>query len=185
MTLSTTHVTAAAATPEGASIRTLIHRGGSAFALLAFTVGLLSGCGGPPVAATEAVSTYDALAEDLLAAADTVRPMDWELQRNSRKIEEPGAEDCRYRPGSWMAGEDLYPAPGQGMDWQPWRDALDPVLEEHGFDAFGRERRRGAQYYVTSDGPHGATVELTVHGDLRISDVRVDATPCEDATLGL
>lgn len=147
---------------------------------------MLAGCGGrTPVPAAEAVATYDALAEDLFSAADTVRPMDWELQRSSRTIEEPGAEDCRYRPGSWSAGENLYPVPGQGMDWQPWRDALDPMLEEHGFEALGRERRRGAWFSLESDGPHGARLQLSAQGELRISDVRVDASPCEDAALGL
>ena len=65
------------------------------------------------------------------------------------------------------------------------RRVLDPVLAEHGVDALGRERRRGALCVVEADGPHGATLQLTAQGGLRISDVRVDAVPCEDATLGL
>lgn len=155
---------------------------GFAASMLAMTV--LSGCGGgSPAPAAEVVATYDSLAEDLLAAAGTVRPLEWEHVRQG--IEEPGAADCRYRPGTWQADETLYTAPGQGMDWRPWRDALDPVLEEHGFDPLGRERRRGAQFFLESDGPHGAHLMLIAQGELRIHDVRVDAAPCEDTTIGL
>ncbi|MGP9538950.1 hypothetical protein ACT3SP_13130 [Brachybacterium sp. AOP43-C2-M15] len=145
---------------------------------------LLTGCGGgEPLAAEDAVAAYEVVSEDVLEALDEVRPLAWE--RRAQEILDPGAEDCRYQAGIWEAGEPLYPEPGQGMDWDPWREALDPVLEEHGFDALGREQRSGAQYWVESEGPHGARLLLDSEGTLRLTDIRVDAEPCEDAALGL
>lgn len=153
-------------------------------ATLALATVLLAGCGGDaPLPPSEAVATYEAVAEDLLAATTSVHAMNWE--RRGQEILEPGAEDCRYRAGVWQADGDLYPVPGQGMDWDPWREALDPVLEEHGFSSLGRERRSGAVTWLEADGEHGARVRLTAQGELRITDIRVDAEPCEDSALGL
>ena len=75
--------------------------------------------------------------------------------------------------------------PGQGLDWDPWREALDPVLEAHGFSSLGRERHSGAVTWLEADGEHGARVRLTAQGELRITGIRVDAEPCEDSALGL
>ncbi|AXK45477.1 hypothetical protein [Brachybacterium saurashtrense] len=77
---------------------------------------LLGGCGGAGTALppSEAVATYDAAAEDLLAAAATVRELRWE--RRGQEIVEPGATDCRYQAGIWDADGALYPEPGQGTD---------------------------------------------------------------------
>ncbi len=153
-------------------------------AALALATVLLAGCGsGDPLPPSEAVATYEAVAEDLLAAATSVREMNWE--RGGQGILEPGAEDCRYQAGIWQSDGSLYPVPGQGMDWEPWREALDPVLEEHGFSSLGRERRSGAVTWLEADGEHGARVRLSAEGELRITDVRVDAEPCEDSALGL
>ena len=153
-------------------------------AALALAAVLLSGCGsGDPLPPLEAVATYEAVAEDLLAATTSVRAMSWE--RGGQEILEPGAEDCRYQAGIWQADGNLYPVPGQGMDWDPWREALDPVLEEHGFSSLGRARHSGAVTWLEADGEHGARVRLTAQGELRITDIRVDAEPCEDSALGL
>ncbi len=153
-------------------------------ATLALATVLLAGCGGDaPLPPSEAVATYEAVAEDLLAATTSVRAMSWE--RRGQEILEPGAEDCRYQAGIWQADGNLYPMPGQGMDWAPWREALDPVLEEHGFSSLGRERRSGAVTRLEADGEHGARVRLNAQGELRITDIRVDAEPCEGSALGL
>lgn len=126
-------------------------------AALALAAVLLSGCGGDaPLPPSEAVATYEAV-----------------------------AENCRYQAGIWQADGNLYPVPGQGMDWDPWREALDPVLEEHGLSSLGRERHSGAVTWLEADGEHGARVRLTAQGELRITDIRVDAEPCEDSALGL
>ena len=146
---------------------------------------VMAGCGGGGAAlpAQEAVAQYDLVAEDVLAALTSVRPLAWE--RGTQGIIEPGAQDCRYRPGIWTADDVLYPEPGQGRDWDPWREALDPVLEEHGFAPLGREQSSGAAYWLESKGPNGSRLQLHIDGELRITDVRVDAEPCEDAALGL
>lgn len=153
-------------------------------ATLALATVLLAGCGGDaPLPPSEAVAAYESVAEDLLSATTSVRAMSWE--RRGQEILEPGAEDCRYQAGIWQADGNLYPVPGQGMDWDPWREALDPVLEEHGFSSLGRERRSGALTWLEADGEHGARVRLTAQGELRITDIRVDAETCEDSTLRL
>lgn len=153
-------------------------------ATLALATVLLAGCGGDaPLPPSEAVATYEAVAEDLLAATTSVRAMSWE--RRGQEILEPGAEDCRYQAGIWQADANLYPVPGQGMDWDPWREALGPVLEEHGFSSLGRERHSGAVSWLEADGEHGARVRLTAQGELQITDIRVDAEACEDSALGL
>lgn len=146
---------------------------------------LVAGCGGSgsPLPAEEAVAHYEDVSADLLGALDAVRPLTWE--HRAQEILEPGAEDCRYQAGIWEADAALYPEPGQGMDWEPWRTAVDPVLEEHGFEALGREQSSGGEYWLESEGPHGARIVLESRGSLRITDVRVDAEPCEDAALGL
>lgn len=146
---------------------------------------LAAGCGGGATAmpAEEAVEHHELVAEELLAAADSVRPLSWE--RRSQEIIEPGAEDCRYQPGVWEADEPLYPEPGQGMDWEPWRAALDPVLEEHGFKALGREQSSGGDLWLEAEGPHGSRLLVHADGVMRLTDVLVDADPCEDTTLGL
>ncbi|AXK45478.1 hypothetical protein [Brachybacterium saurashtrense] len=59
------------------------------------------------------------------------------------------------------------------------------MLEEHGFAPLRRERRSGGVYWVESEGEHGARLLLQADGSLRITDIRVEATPCEDAALGL
>lgn len=146
---------------------------------------LAAGCGGGATAmpAQEAVAHHELVVEEILAAADTVRPLTW--QRSSQQIIEPGAEDCRYQPGVWEADAPLYPEPGQGMAWEPWREALDPVLGQHGFDALSREQSSGGDLWLEAEGPHGSRVLVHAEGTLRLTDVLVDADPCEDATLGL
>lgn len=154
-------------------------------ALLAAALLVMAGCGGGGAAlpAQDAVAQYEVVAEDVLGALTAVRPLAWE--RGAQGVIEPGAQDCRYRPGIWTADDVLYPEPGQGRDWGPWREALDPVLEEHGFTPLGREQSSGAAYWLESKGPSGSRLQLYIDGELRITDVRVDAEPCEDETLGL
>lgn len=79
----------------------------------------------------------------------------------------------------------MYETPGQGIDWEPWREALDPVLQQHGFSSLSREHRSGGVHFLRSRGLHGARLMLESWGKIRITEIRVDADPCEDATLGL
>ena len=135
--------------------------------------------------AEEAVTHHRVVADDLLEAFDSVRPLSWEHRSQKVFVKEPGAEDCRYQAGVWESEEPLYPEPGEGMDWEPWRGAVDPVLEEHGFDPLGREKRSGAELRVESEGPHGARLVLRADGSLLITGISIDAHPCEDSALGL
>lgn len=50
---------------------------------------------------------------------------------------------------------------------------------------FGRKERSGGDYWIESEGAHGARIRLESRGSLLIWDIHVDADPCEDAALGL
>lgn len=170
--------------PRGPAGRRRRARLGSLAAASALVLGACGSFGSTDtLPSDEVVGHYDAVAEDLIAAMDTVRPLAWE--HGSQGVIEPGAADCRYRAGAWQADEPLYPEPGQGMDWDPWREALDPVLQEHGFGELGREKSSGAVLEVESTDDHGARLVLESTGAFRITDIPVDAEPCVDATLGL
>ena len=145
----------------------------------------IAGCGDEEsaVPANQAVAQYQAMVQEILAALVAVRPLTWE--HTAQEVLGSDAEDCRYQPGVWEADGTLYPQPGQGIDWEPWRESLDPVLEEHGFTALGREQVSGDGYWLESTGAHGALLQLHAEGRLLITDIRVVAEPCEDAALGL
>ena len=146
--------------------------------LCAVPLAALSGCGqrSTPISARDAVAHYTQVVDALINAMNTVRSLTWEGGATALQPVEPCADE--YHPGRWEADDPLYPVPGDGMDWEPWRTALDPVLEEWGFSKLDREKRKGAWLVRRATDQHGATLELTDHGILTITGARVSDADC-------
>lgn len=66
------------------------------------------------------------------AASARVRQIS-DLGTTQQQVIADDSDGCRYQPGLWQAEDTLYTEPGQGIDWDPWREAAAPVLEKHGF----------------------------------------------------
>lgn len=143
-----------------------------------------AGCGGTaPIPADEAVAHYDALAEDLTTGLAGTG-LDLTHEPSTRTVTKEGGT-CVYTPGTWT------PAGGSGGDvsddeaWGSSREALDPVLEEAGFDPLGDPQRQGAKSFVASTDEHGATLRLDDQGTLRLYGARVETEDCSASALGL
>lgn len=146
--------------------------------LCAAPLAVLSGCGQrtTPLPARDAVDHYTQVVDALIAAMDTVRELGWDGGATALQPVELCADE--YHPGRWEADDPLYPVPGEGMDWGPWRTALDPVLEEWGFSELGREKRKGAWLVRRATDQHGATLELADQGILTITGARGSDADC-------
>ena len=141
--------------------------------LAALPLASLTGCGlrTEPIDASDAVEHYTQVVEALIAAMDTVRTLDWDGGTTALQPVEPCAKE--YHPGQWEADDALYEEPGQGIDWEPWREALDPVLEDWGFSELGREKREGGWLIVRATDEHGAEFSLVQRGIFSITGVRI------------
>lgn len=150
----------------------------------------LAACGGAtPIAADDAVAHYDSAADAAVGAlADSAgdgsgdSDGEWMLAEDTRTVtENDGA--CEYTPGTWSPVTSL-PSADDEL-WQQRLDALNPVLAEHGFEQIDATTQDGSRDVVESTDGHGATLQVTAEGQVRIWGAVVDADPCEPARLGL
>lgn len=137
----------------------------------------LSACGGTePLPADQAVAHYDDAATALTVALGA-GGITWEHGEASRKADERDGT-CEYTPGNWSPSAPL-PAPEDDAAWEARIDAANPALEEHGFDAVNGTTADGSRKVLETEDAHGATLQLTAEGDLRIWGAEVTADPCE------
>jgi hypothetical protein len=136
----------------------------------------LAACGGDTaLPATEAVGRYDEIAEGI-SAAIAADGTTWKLAEDTRRTE--AVDDaCQYTPGTWRPAGALPVAEDEAL-WQERIDAVNPVLEQHGFAPVDELTQDGSREVLESEDEHGATVRLTADGELRIWGARVDAAPC-------
>lgn len=146
--------------------------------LAALPLAALSGCvqRTTPMPARDAVDHYTQVVDALIAAMGTVRELNWEGGATALQPIEPCTDE--YHPGRWEADDNLYHSPGEGMDWEPWRRALDPVLTQWEFSELGDEKREGGVVLLAATDEHGATLELADQGVLTITGVQVTDTDC-------
>lgn len=148
--------------------------GGAAALTLAV---LLTGCGAAQeLDAQQAESHYDAVIADVQAA---LGPLGHELVHApaTRSFESDDGE-CLYSPGNYEA-DGLGAELGDEENWDPVLEALDPVLEEHGFGTADAPRREGALLMVAVEDAHGAELSLGENGMVRIHGALVTAEACE------
>lgn len=137
----------------------------------------LSACGGTePLPADQAVAHYDDAATALTVALGS-GGITWEHGEASRKADERDGT-CEYTPGNWSPSAPL-PAPEDDAAWEARIDAVNPALEEHGFDAVSGTTADGSRKVLGTEDAHGATLQLTAEGDLRIWGAEVTADPCD------
>ncbi len=146
--------------------------------LVALPLTALSACGRriEPIPAADVVEHYRVVVDALIAAMDSVRKLGWHPS-GVHSTETP--KRCStYSPGHWESDHWLYEKPGTGMDWEPWLEALDPVLKEHGFTKLGREKREGGHLTRSSSDIHGAVLKIYARGILEIYDAQVGDPSC-------
>ncbi|MDN5899040.1 MAG: hypothetical protein L0H74_03130 [Brachybacterium sp.] len=159
-------------------------RGAARGPLLLSALALLAGCAAvTPLPAEDAVAQYDEVAADLTSVLAGSTGQEWTFVEHLRSVQERDGV-CLYSAGAWEAGAPLS-AVSAGKGWDEIVAAADPVLEEHGFTAFGRPSRSGALYSVSATDGHGAEVELTAQGTVRIADAEIAAQECTAEGLGL
>lgn len=139
----------------------------------------LTGCGSEPTALEPdaARGHYEQVAADVIAALDTVAPLGWE-PAGALTLPASDPTSCSYSPGTWEAREGLSTGIGRDLDWDRWREALDPVLAEHGFDALGGQEREGGWLYIAATDEHGAELKLVDQGTLEITGAAISGEGC-------
>lgn len=142
----------------------------------------LAACGSSaPLAAGGAVAHYDGAAEavfDVLSDGDD----QWSLAEETRKVTASGGT-CEYTAGTWTPEASLPSVDSTG--WQERLDALNPVLAAHGFEEASGTTQDGSREVLETRDEHGATLQITEQGQVRIWGAEVDADPCDPAELGL
>lgn len=156
-----------------------VHRCAAAGAALV----LLTACGGSeePIPAADAVAHYDevAAAVSATAAPDAA----WALADSTRHVAADGSGTCLYTPGDWSMDSPLISS--DGRSWDDVLAALGPSLEEAGFKSVDSTTEQQSRRVLETTDEHGATLQITEDGRLRIHSALVDAESCTDDALGI
>lgn len=156
--------------------------GPAALALLGLLV--LASCGRvEPLPASDAVAHYDEVADGLTAAIGG-EDAEWTFNVRPQHVTlEDG--DCTYTAGRWDLEEPLeHPGP-ESDEWRTRIAAVNPVLEDHGFERIAKPTQQGAGTLLQSTDEHGATATISGNGDLYIHSAVVDAETCTPEALGI
>ena len=86
---------------------------------------------------------------------------------------------------SWTLARTMRLPSVDSTGWQERLDALNPVLAEHGFEEASGTTQDGSREVLETRDEHGATLQITEQGQVRIWGAEVDADPCDPAELGL
>lgn len=139
---------------------------------------LVTACGSPQVlAAEDAEARYEAVITDVQGA---MGELGYELVHApaTRSVQlHEGA--CTYTPGNYEVeglGEDLIHEEG----WEPILEAVNPVLDEHGFATRDQPRESGGLLVIGVEDGHGAEFSMTSRGDVRIWGARIEDEACAD-----
>ena len=146
----------------------------AAFAMTA----LLASCGSAhELEPDEAEPHYDAVISD---AQDALSALDYELVHApaTRSLEQHEGT-CTYTPGNYDV-EGLSTALADEEAWGPVLEALNPVLEEHGFDTHDEPSLEGGSLRIAVEDQHGAELSIGDGGQLRIWGAQVSEEACAD-----
>lgn len=135
-----------------------------------------------PLPADGAFAHYEGVVDDLEAAlvsSDTA----WQHAPDTTKVAERDGT-CRLTPGTWQPESPLAEPEGE-EGWQERIAQLNPALAEHGFTEIEEVSAQGSRNVLESSDSHGASLEITAEGRIRIWDAAVDAEPCTPETLGV
>lgn len=94
-----------------------------------------------------------------------------------------GSGTCLYTPGDWSMDSPLISA--DARSWDDVLDALGPSLEEYGFEPVDSTTEQQSRRILETTDEHGATLQITEDGKVRIHSALVDADTCTDAALSL
>ncbi|MCS6712176.1 hypothetical protein JSY14_09125 [Brachybacterium sp. EF45031] len=144
---------------------------------------VFSACGGfdTPLPAEDAVAHYDDVATTV---ADAAAPeASWNHAESTRHVtaEDPGT--CRYTPGDWSMDGPLISR--DGRTWDDLIGDLGPSLEKAGFDPVDAASEQASRRVLETTDAHGATLQLTEDGRMRIHSALVDADACTESALGI
>jgi hypothetical protein len=132
--------------------------------------------GSESIPAGDAEEHYDALMEDVQAALSE-RDLPLTHSEASREFAlRDGA--CLYTAGNYRSDE-LATALAEDGGWDVVITAVNPVLEEHGFDARGTTTRRGGLELIEAEDGYGAEFTVTGYGDVRVWGARTDESACD------
>lgn len=138
----------------------------------------LSSCASPQVLdAEQAEAHYDAVIADV---QDALTELDYELVHApaTRSLEEHEGT-CKYTPGNYEA-EGLSATLGDEEAWGPVLEAVNPVLEEHGFETREEPSLDGGSLRVRVEDDHGAELSIGDMGQVRIWGAHVSPEACAD-----
>lgn len=152
-------------------------------AIVSTTLVLLTACGDSeePIRAADAVAHYDEVAAAIAATA--APDAAWTFADSTRHVAADGSGTCLYTPGDWSMDSPLISA--DARSWDDVLDALGPSLEEYGFEPVDSTTEQQSRRVLETTDEHGATLQITEDGKLRIHSALVDADTCTAATLGL
>lgn len=139
---------------------------------------VLASCGSPQVLEPEeAEAHYGAVIRDV---QDALGELDYELVHApaTRSLKEHEGT-CKYTPGNYEA-EGLSAALGDEAAWGPVLEALNPVLDEHGFDTRDQPSLDGGSLRVKVEDDHGAELSIGDMGHVRIWGAHVSEDACAD-----
>lgn len=146
-------------------------------ATAALTV-VLAACGSPQVLEPEeAEAHYDTVISDVQGA---LGELDYELVHApaTRSLEEHEGT-CTYTPGNYEA-DGLSAALADEAAWGPLLEALNPVLDEHGFETRDEPSLEGGSLMMAVEDDHGAELSIGDMGHMRIWGAHVSDEACAD-----
>lgn len=155
-------------------------------ALLA--VGLLTSCSGdqpaePPPGLDSATTSYMAAYDDVVEALEqSVPEVEWTAKDRFPLVTEQPDGRCQLFLAESLGEGDLYEPSGGLTDLAA---ALDPVLDEHGFDPLSEviHPEHGGDVYVTATDPAGWELEVAAYPPIARISGPVQTDRCDESVL--
>lgn len=144
---------------------------------------LLGGCAAQRLSPEAAVTRYDALAADLIAALKPLVPTLVGPRGRGPEVDERD-RTCTYTAGFFDTTNTtarIFEDPA----WPATRAALDAVLVAADFPRLPDPERSGSGQVTRVEDRYGGRVTLWLDGSLNLYGARVRAASCDRATFGL